>query len=310
MKNTKIMCTGSGGHIFSNFIRRAIYQKLDYNFVSIDKVKKSNAINNFYTNKLHKFYIGDVADSHFLNVIFEIERPDIVIHGAAELDDPNAFIHSNVTGTQTIIDACLKWNIERFIYISDDGVYGRLKDDSEASWTESSPINPVTFYAATKAAGELLVMKDGNKLPYNILRLCNSYGPRQTPTKFIPKSIKNILSDQSTIIWGNGTNDIRDWTHVNDIYSAIIAVLNSGKINDIYNVSAGQEFTNIEVYQEICNVLNKGHSLTVFSDAADVYRMATNSNKLKGIGWAPEYKFKNSIPEITNWYSSNQWALK
>src|ERR1700743_1012471 len=115
MNKLKCLVTGSGGFLMSNFIRRAIFEKKPYDFISVDKVTKSSVLNNIYSNKNHTFYIGDVADSHFINVIFEYEKPDIVLHAAAEtfvddsLSEPNKFIHSNVLGTQVLVNASVKW---------------------------------------------------------------------------------------------------------------------------------------------------------------------------------------------------------
>ena len=204
MKKQKVLVTGSGGFILSNFMRKAIFEKKPYEFVSIDKVTKSSVLNNIYSNKNHSFYIGDIADEHFMNVVFEYERPDIIIHGAAEtfvddsLKDPNKFIHSNVLGTQVLVNTAIKWEVKNFIYISTDEVYGQLKSETDVAWTEESHLNPRNPYSASKAAGEFVVKAAGSSfgLNYCITRSCNNYGPRQTSEKFIPKVIKCIIEDQ------------------------------------------------------------------------------------------------------------------
>src|SRR3972149_10143360 len=186
-----ILISGSGGFIFSNFIRKAIYDKMNYNFVSIDKIKKSNALNNVYTNKSHKFYIGDIADEHFVNVVFEVEKPDIVLNAAAEsfvdssIENANPFIHSNVLGTQVLIDACLRWGVKRFVQVSTDEVFGHLTDENAPAWREDAHMAPRNPYSASKGAAELLVRAahETPGLTYNITRSCNTYGPRQDPEK-------------------------------------------------------------------------------------------------------------------------------
>ena len=127
-----ILVTGSGGFIFSNFIRRTLFKNSDkYSFASIDACKSSNVLNNIYVNKGHRLYIGNICDRHFVNTVFELERPDIVINGAAQtfIDDSIAsvddFVMSNVLGTQVLIDACLKWNVDKFVHASTDEVYGK-----------------------------------------------------------------------------------------------------------------------------------------------------------------------------------------
>lgn len=316
----KVLITGSGGFIFSNFIRKAMYEKQPYNFASVDKITKSTVLNNIYVNKDHAFYFGDITDSHFMNVLFEYERPDIVIHGAAEsfvdasLKDPAIFINSNVLGTQVVINNCVKWNVERLIYISTDEVYGQLEKESDLPWTEDAPLNPRNPYSATKAAGELLVRaaQVSYGLTYNITRSSNNYGPRQTNEKLIPKVVKCILENEKIPLYGQGLQ-IRDWTHVWDNCGAILDVLNSGKPNETYNISANQEFTNIEVVQKICNAMGKGHDLISFIEdprKGHDFRYSIDSSKIKELGWKPGYKFLDGIVETVGWYQKNSWFLK
>jgi len=313
----KVLITGSCGFIFGNFIRRAIYQKQPYQFVSVDRIG-GNA-NSLYTNPHHTFHPADIRDQHVMDVIFQLERPDIVIHGAAEtfvdssLSDPNSFVTSNVLGTQVIINCCLKHKVEKLIYISTDEVYGQLSNEDDASWTETDILNPRNPYSATKAAGEMLV-KAANRshgLTYNITRSSNNYGPRQTAEKLIPKIIKCILNDQKIPVYDQGLQ-IRDWTHVYDNCDAILTILNKGNINETYNVSANQEFTNIEVVQKICNLLEGGHQLIEFvkDRPGHDFRYSINSSKIRELGWQPNYKFKEGIVETVEWYKINKWMLK
>lgn len=319
MHKKKILVTGTGGFIFSNFIRRAIFSKSPYTFVSIDKVQKSNAINNVYTNKNHKFYIGDIADAHFVNVIFEVERPDIVIHAAAEsfvdasIANASPFILSNVLGTQIITDACVRWGIERMIYISTDEVYGHLENEDEPSWTEKSPIKPRNPYSASKAAGELLVKAahETHGLNYNITRSCNNYGPRQATEKFIPKIIQNILSNKKMPVYGQGLQ-VRDWMHVFDNCDAVLKILSDGELNETYNIAANQEFSNIEVFQEVCNVLGRGYDLIEFvpDRPGHDFRYSINASKIKKLDWTPFYKFRDGLSQTVQWYVNNQWLFR
>ena len=127
MTRLKILCTGTCGFILGNFIRKVIYEKQPYNFVSIDRVN-SNAINSMYWNKNHTFHVADIRDQHIIDTIFQFEKPDIVIHGAAEtfvdysLNDPNSFVTSNVLGTQVIINACIKYDVKKLIYIRSNAI--------------------------------------------------------------------------------------------------------------------------------------------------------------------------------------------
>ena len=203
--------------------------------------------------------------------------------------------------------------ITYLIYISTDGVYGQLTSESDNPWTEDALINPRNPYSASKAAGEMLVRAAHNshELIYNIIRSSNNYGPRQTPEKLIPKTIKCIEEGKNIPIYGQGLQ-IRDWTHVFDNCSAILTILNQGCPNEIYNVSANQEFTNIEVVQTVCNAMERGHNLIscVEHQYQDGFRYAMNTNKIRALGWKPGYKFKDGIIDTVEWYMKNKYFLK
>jgi dTDP-glucose 4,6-dehydratase len=311
MNRQKLLITGSGGFILSNFIRKLIYEKMAYDIVSIDKINKSSTLNNMYSNKNHKFYIGDIADEHFVNVIFEYEKPNIILHGAAE-DNINKLIASNVLGTQVLVNAAIEWNAKNFIYISGDGVYGKL-DETSPTKKEIDPINPTNPYFASKAAGEFFVKAAASSfgLNYSIIRLSNNYGPRQTAEKFIPKIIKSILEEQKIPIYGQGLQ-IRDWLHVFDCCSAIMKILENGKPNETYNLSANQEFSNIEIVNEISKIIGKGMDLVEY--VKDIpgheFRYAIDSSKIKQLGWEPKLKLKSALPGVVDWYLMNQFFLK
>ncbi len=316
--NKKILCTGSCGFIFGNFIRKAVYEKQPYQLVSVDMVK--NNINSMYWNKNHIFYIADIRDQHIMDKIFQFEKPDIVIHGAAEtfvdtsLTDPNSFVTSNILGTQVIINCCVKYKTEKLIHISTDEVYGQLTNETDEPWTEDAPLNPRNPYSATKASAELLVKAahDSYGLIYNITRSSNNYGPRQTSEKLIPKAIKCILDGEKIPIYGQGLQ-IRDWTHVYDNCAGIMTVLNKGLPNETYNIAANQEFTNIEVIQKICNVIGYGHELISYIADPRIshdFRYSIDTSKIKKLGWSPKIKFKDGISDTVNWYLNNKYFIK
>ncbi|CAB4196514.1 RfbB dTDP-D-glucose 4,6-dehydratase [uncultured Caudovirales phage] len=316
--NKKLLITGTAGFILGNFIRKMVYEKQPYQLVSVDMVK--NNTNSMYWNKNHTFYIADIRDQHIMDKIFQFEKPDIVIHGAAEtfvdtsLTDPNSFVTSNVLGTQVIINCCVKYKVERLIHISTDEVYGQLTSEHDAPWTEDAILNPRNPYSATKAAAELLVKAahDSYGLIYNITRSSNNYGPRQTSEKLIPKAIKCILDGEKIPIYGKGLQ-IRDWTHVHDNCAGIMAVLNNGVSNETYNIAANQEFTNIEVIQKICNAMNSGHELISYIPDPRMshdFRYSIDSSKIKKLGWSPKIKFKEGVCDTVNWYLNNKYFIK
>lgn len=308
MNKKKILITGSCGYFLGNFIRKAVYEKLPYQFVSLDRVS-ANTMNSMYWNKNHTFYVADVRDQHIIDVIFQFEKPDIVIHGAAETLNSSDFISSNISGTKIVIDACIKHNVEKFIYLSTSEVYGK----SDLLCREDSAINPQSLYAVSKYAGEQLTkISYQNNLNYNIVRLSNSYGPRQEMMALVPRTIKNILQNKKFDLSNNGLIE-RDWTHVLDHYSGILRVLNNGSNNEIYNISSNQIFTDIEVIHLLCNAMNRGHDLLVKSEV-EYKQLEFDSNmdssKIRNIGWDPKYKLKPGLVETFTWYDANQWFIK
>lgn len=307
MDKKKILITGSCGFILRSLVYKIIHDNLPYQVVSLDRVS-SHVANNIYWNKSHAFHIADIRDKHIMDVIFQIEMPDIVIHGAAEMTDPEHFFDTNMDGTQNIVDSCIKHKIGKLIYISDSIVYKK-----HVMPTEETPIKVVDLapYALSKAGGEKAV-KDAammHGLIYNIVRLSNAYGHRQTTIGLIPKVMQGILQEREISLPNDGSTS-RDWTHVFDHCSAILSVLNSGQDNEIYNVSANQELTDIEVAWKVCNVMEKGHNLITYDKKPDDGNPLIDSSKIKQIGWEPQYKFKRGVIETTEWFKKNQWFLK
>lgn len=318
----KLLLTGSAGFIYSNFIRKMMYEKHQYELVCIDKFADSRQLNNVYHHNNIKLYVADITDEHIINRIFELEKPEIVLHTAAEssvdksINDVNVFVKSNVLGTQNLLNASNKNKIDRFIQVSTDEVYGSLNSEQSQSWTEKSPLDPKNPYASSKASADLMVQSNYNAhgLKYNIIRSSNNYGFRQLPDKLIPRVIRCILKNEKIPVYGKG-EQIRDWLYVMDNCSAVLKVLEAGKSNEIYNVGAGQEFTNIEIVNEICNIMGKGQELITFIQdprgAAHDFRYSVNCDKLKSLGWDITTKVKSGgLAKVCEWYLDNKWFLE
>ena len=309
----KILVTGSCGFIFSNFMFNHVNTS-QYKFSSVDKIIAKYNLANICKNRNHTFYLGDIADEQLMNNVFMLEKPDIVIHGAAEsfVDDSIAsakpFIHSNVVGTQVMVDLSLKYGVEKFIYISTDEVYGQLSK-GDSSWTEKSPISPRNPYSASKAAGELIVKaaSETHGLKYNITRCSNNYGPRQPPRNLIPKIITCLLENKPIPIHGSG-KQYREWLYVLDHCNAIMTVVKYGKLNETYNIGSGLELTNLEVVEAIATAMNKNPIINFVKDRpGHDFRYSVNCNKIKEIGWEPVYNhFDKVMNETINWYENNQ----
>jgi dTDP-glucose 4,6-dehydratase len=313
----KVLVTGSCGFILSNFMRKVMREGMPYTFISVDKVLAPYNQYNVKLNGDHIFYMGDIADEVFMNNIFMIEKPDIIIHGAAEsfVDDSiksaGPFIHSNVVGTQVMVDMALKHGVEKFIYVSTDEVYGQLSE-GDASWTEESPLHPRNPYSASKAAGELIVRAAGetHSLPYIITRCCNNYGPSQPPRNLVPKAISSVLEGKAMPIHGSG-KQMREWIYVDDHCSALQTVMEKGVVNETYNIGSGVELANLDMVERIGAELGKKPEITLIKDRpGHDFRYSVDCSKLEALGWKPEYTFETGLAKCVAWYTENDWYLK
>lgn len=312
--NKKVLVTGSCGFIFSNFMRKVLKEESGFTFVSIDKVIAPNNFINI--DDSHRLYIGDIADEHFVNVVFKKEKPDIVIHGAAEsfvdasIKQALPFVHSNVLGTQVLVDAALAHGVDRFIYISTDEVYGQLTGRKDPPWPETASLNPRNPYSASKASGELIVKAahQTHGLQYNITRCCNNYGPRQPPRNLVPKVISCAMSNQKIPIHGNG-KQFREWIHADDHSAAIMHILKHAPANEVYNVGTGIECTNVEMVRHICEILKGGRELISFvkDRPGHDFRYSVDCSKLHLLGWTPQIDFSDGMEITVKWYVENQW---
>ncbi len=311
-----ILVTGSAGFIFSNFMRKVMRDKVPYTFASVDKVIAPYNRYNIARNRDHNFYLGDIADEQFMDTIFAIERPNIIIHGAAEsfvdasINSAQPFIHSNVMGTQVMIDMAVKHKVGRFVYVSTDEVYGQL-GAYEQSWIETSIVKPRNPYSASKAAGETLLYaaNQTHNLQYNITRCCNNYGPSQPPRNLVPKIISSLLNNQSIPIHGTGTN-IREWIYADDHCSAIMKIVRDAPPNEIYNIGSGVELTNLEIVHKIADVINKKADINFVADRkGHDYRYSVDYSKLKKLGWQPAFDFEGGMQKCVQWYLDNPWYL-
>lgn len=313
MKPT-ILITGTLGFIGSNFIQQVLQQYPEYRWVGIDKAVYDYCLYNTYNHSNYTFYLADITDKHIIDCIFHIEKPSIVINMCAEsfvcssIESVQPFLTSNVIGTQTIIDASVKYNIDRFIQISTDEVYGTHTSINDMPWTENSPIQPRNPYSASKAAAETMLHAAHltHKLPFNITRCCNVYGSKQPYTRnLLPKVIYNILTNQPIPIYGNGSN-LREYLYVSDKVGAIMTILKSGKLNEIYNIGSGVECSNLEIVERVASVLDKTPKIEFGEDRkSHDWRYALDFSKIMKLGWKPQTHFEDGLLKTINWYKNN-----
>ena len=235
----------------------------------------------------------------------------MVVHFAAEthvdrsITGPQVFLETNVIGTGVLLDACLRYGIERFHHVSTDEVYGTLPLQGGSPFTEQSPLLPSSPYAASKASSDVLVLSYYKTygLPVTISRCSNNYGTNQYPEKLIPLMIQKALQDVPLPVYGDGLN-VRDWIHVLDHCRAIDCILQRGKVGEVYNVGAGEEIPNIDLVKRMLNVLGKPHELITYvpDRLGHDLRYAIDSSKLESLGWKPEYTMKDTLQGIVEWY--------
>ena len=312
---TKLLITGGAGFIGSNFIKYILNKYPNYEIINLDALTYCGNLENLTdieSNPNYTFIKGDICDNVLVTDI--TKDVDYIINFAAEshvdrsISDPEIFIKSNILGTQVLLDAARKANIKKYLQISTDEVYGSL--GKEGYFTENTPLSANSPYSASKAGADLMVRAYHNtfKLPINITRCSNNYGPYQFPEKLIPLMISNALENKKLPIYGNGKN-IRDWLHVYDHCSAIDLVLHKGKNGEIYNIGGNNEKQNIDIVKLILKNLNKPETLIQYVKDRPGHdqRYAIDSTKIqKELGWKPKYTFKTVINKTIQWYLNNQ----
>ena len=268
-------------------------------------------------NPNYKFYQEDIRNREGIFSIFEKEHPDIVVNFAAEshvdrsILDPESFLTTNILGTQVLMDACRKYGIERFHQVGTDEVYGDLPlDKPDLFFHEDTPIHTSSPYSTSKASADLLVLAYHRTygLPVTISRCSNNYGPYQFPEKLIPLMISKAQNDEPLPVYGQGLN-VRDWLYVEDHCRGILAVLEKGKVGEVYNLGGHNEKTNIEIVKIILKELNKPESLITYvadRHGHDLRYAIDPAKAMRELGWAPTTMFKDGIKLTIKWYLNNK----
>jgi dTDP-glucose 4,6-dehydratase len=318
----RILVTGGAGFIGSNFVRMVLAEHKDVFVVNLDKLTYAGNLENltgFLDNKKHKFVRGDICDGGLVERLIQEHKIDSIVNFAAEshvdrsITGPKVFIETNVTGTLTLLQAARDQNIQRFLHISTDEVYGALGPDG--LFTEETPLSPNSPYSASKAAADHLVRAFGHTwgLKWNITRCSNNYGPYQFPEKMIPLMINNALSDKDLPVYGDGLY-VRDWIYVHDHCTAIWKVLTEAEPNEVFNIGGCNEKANLEVIGIILERLGKPKSLIkhVKDRPGHDRRYAIDASKIqKKLGWQPSVTFEEGIRATIDWYLANkQWLSR
>ena len=311
-----LLITGGAGFIGSNFIRYILNQYPDYKIINLDKLTYAGNLENLRdieNNPHYTFVKGDICNENIVDKLVS-RQPDAIINFAAEshvdrsIIDPQSFIKTDILGAQTLLEAAKKYQIERFVQISTDEVYGSIK---EGFFTEESSLRPNSPYSASKTAADLMVRayQQTFGLPVLITRSSNNFGNFQYPEKLIPLFVTNLLEDKKVPVYGDG-QQIRDWLYVIDNCEGIDFVLHHGQIGEIYNIGSNNERTNLEITKIILDQLGKDESCIEYVKDRPGHdqRYALDSTKLRNLGWQSRYEFEEAMAKTVQWYQDNpQW---
>ncbi len=310
-----LLVTGGAGFIGSNFVHYVL-ENTDDSVVVLDKMTYAGNAASLDGLPADRFTLaeGDITDAELADRL--VGEADAVVHYAAEshndnsLSDPSPFLQTNLIGTYTLLEAARKHGT-RFHHISTDEVYGDLELDDPERFTEHTPYNPSSPYSSTKAGSDLLVRAWVRSfgVQATISNCSNNYGPRQHVEKFIPRQITNLIDGIRPRLYGAGEN-VRDWIHADDHSSAVLTILDKGRIGETYLIGADGEKSNKEVVELILEAM--GRDADDYDHVNDRpghdMRYAIDSSKLREeLGWEPSFQdFEQGIASTIDWYRANE----
>ncbi|MGH7328001.1 MAG: dTDP-glucose 4,6-dehydratase [Polyangiaceae bacterium] len=314
----RVLVTGGCGFIGTNVVRSWRKARPDWTLVNLDKLTYAANPENLADLERDSKYVfvrGDIGNEELVSHLLESQKIDAVVHMAAEshvdrsILGPGIFIESNVRGTQVLLDACKRAKTARFVMVSTDEVYGSL--GPTGLFTETTPLAPSSPYSASKAAADLIALAYHHtfKLDVVVTRCSNNYGAYQFPEKFIPLMVTNALRDESLPVYGDGGN-VRDWIHVEDHASGIMAALERGKAGETYNFGGASERKNIDVAKQILAQLKKPETLLKFVQdrAGHDRRYAIDCGKIeRELGYQAQVALTSGLRSTFDWYVQNEW---
>ena len=292
----------------------------DLDVVNLDKLTYAGNLENLTAVEGHpryRFVHGDICDEALVDSLLAQEKPDAVVHFAAEshvdrsILSPEPVIQTNLRGTVTLLEGARKHRLGRFVHVSTDEVYGSLPAPLAAD--ENFPLNPSSPYSASKAGSDLLARSYfvTYKLPVVITRASNNYGPYHFPEKLIPLMIANALEDRPLPVYGDG-QQVRDWLYVEDHCRGILAVLRGGRDGEIYNIGGNRSLPNLDVVRMLLALTGKPESLIQYVTDRPGHdrRYALSSQKLmRETSWRPSMDFETGLQRTIEWYRANsRWV--
>jgi dTDP-glucose 4,6-dehydratase len=318
-----VLVTGGAGFIGSNFVRYLRHHRPEWRIVVYDALTYAGNITNLegiVDDHYVTFIRGDITDKESVDNAWRDYNFELVINFAAEshvdrsIDSASAFVRSNILGVETLLSAAKRYGVTKFIQISTDEVYGSLGETGV--FYETTPLDPTSPYAASKAGGDLLALSfyKTHKVPVVITRCTNNYGPFQHPEKFIPLFVTNALLGKPLPLYGDGRN-VRSWVHVDDHSCGVLAVCERGRVGEVYNIGPDDaEVPNIAVAESIVTTLGVSMELIqpVKDRLAHDRRYAVSYEKIASeLGFKPKISFAEGLGETIKWYRSNEsWWKK
>lgn len=311
-----LVVTGGAGFIGSNFVRYMLGKYPDYTITVLDKLTYAGNMENLReveNDPRYRFVRGDIADAAAVEQATSAQGCDAIINFAAETHvdrsilEPDAFIKTNVYGTYVLLEAARRLNIERYVQISTDEVYGSIP--APRSSVESDVLEPSSPYSAAKTGGELMALSYyvTYKVPVMVTRGSNNYGPFQYPEKLIPLFVTNAIESKPLPVYGDG-KQVRNWIYVLDHCTGIDTVLHKGQAGEIYNVGGPSEEYNLDITHTILRLLDQPQSLISYVKDRPGHdrRYSLNADKLKALGWQPQYDLGAGMKATVDWYVANE----
>ena len=307
-----LLVTGAAGFIGSHYVLRHKERKPEDTIVVLDSL--TYAADKSFLDPVAgdiTFVEGDIADAALVESLVTEHKIDAIVDFAAEthvdrsIEDVTPFIHTNIQGIQSLIDVCRKNPDLLLVHVSTDEVYGDLGDD-DPSFTADSRLRPSNPYAATKAAGDMMLLAAARTygIRVRITRCTNNYGPHQDKSKLLPIIITRAQKDESIPIYGEGKQK-RDWLYVTDHTDATELVLEKGEDGQIYLISADDEKENIAVTKTVLDALGKPHDLIEFVEdrLGHDWRYSLDSSSVRALGWEPQVSFAEGVEKTVEWYT-------